>query len=58
MNLVAAWVGVTVGLGVLMRKAGPWWRVALGCAAWPAWPAIAGMSYARWRRRRAQKENK
>lgn len=55
MSLIAAWVGVAASLGVLMRRVGPWWRVALGCAAWPAWPAIAGLSYARWRRRRARR---
>lgn len=57
MSFVAAWIGVAAGLGMLMRRVGPWWRVALGCAAWPTWPAIAGVSYARWRRRRARKEN-
>lgn len=58
MTAVAAWLGVATGLVVLMRRAGPWWRVALGCAAWPAWPAIAGVSYARWRARQARKEKR
>lgn len=55
MTAVVAWLGVAAGLGVLMRRVGPWWRVALGCAVWPAWPAIAGVSYARWRVRRARR---
>lgn len=54
MTIVAAWAAVAATLGGLMRNMGPWWRVALGCAAWPVWPAIAGVSYARWRRRRAK----
>lgn len=54
MTLVAAWAAIATALGALMRKAGPWWRVTLGCAAWPAWPAIAGVSYARYRVKRAR----
>lgn len=54
MTLVAVWAAVAAALGGLMRKTGPWWRVAIGCAAWPAWPAVVGVSYVRWRRRRAR----
>lgn len=57
MSLVATWIGVATGLGVLMRRTGLWWRVALGCAAWPAWPAVAGVSYVRWRLRKTRKES-
>lgn len=38
---VVIWLGVAVTLGVALRKAGPWWRVSLGSAAWPLLPAIA-----------------
>lgn len=54
MTLVVAWAAVGAALGGLLRKTGPWWRVMLGCAAWPAWPAVVGVSYARHRARRAR----
>lgn len=54
MTLVAAWAMVAAALGVVMRRVGPWPRVVIGCAAWPAWPAIVGVSYARYRARRAR----
>ena len=51
-SAAAAWASVALVLVAFLRKVGPWWRVALGCAAWPAWPAIVGVSYARFRKRR------
>src|SRR5882672_12269181 len=53
-TIVVVWAAITAALGGLMRKTGPWWRVALGCAAWPVWPVIAGISYARHRARKAR----
>ncbi len=58
MTIIVTWATVTVALGGLLRKTGPWWRVALGCAAWPVWPAVAGVSYARWHRRKTRKESR
>ncbi len=54
MRLVVAWVSVATSLGVLMRRVGPWWRVVLGCAVWPAWPAIIAVSYARYRTKKVR----
>lgn len=54
MTLMATWATVATVLGAFMRKAGPWWRVTLGCAAWPTWPVIIGVSYARYRARKAR----
>lgn len=55
--MTATWAIVAATLGVLLRKAGPWWRVAIGCAAWPVWPALIGVSYARYRARKARRSD-
>lgn len=49
------WLGIAGLLIFTLRKAGPWWRVALGALAWPALPFVAAVSKFRHaQRRRAQ----
>lgn len=55
MTVVVAWATIAAALGGLMRNVGPWWRVALGCAAWPALPAVVVVSYVRYRVKRTSK---
>lgn len=52
MNLLFTWLGLGVAIAVGLRRHASWPR-ALGVGlAWPAYPALAGRSYLRYRARR------